>query len=225
MDPTASCPHSKDERPCDQCLQALFLSLKGRHRHGPASYHPRTEYQDAYRAYPAETILRVYREGHESMMKNKKRYWMPCQENTRDLLPATPRSTSLRTRSLKTWPQHIHQPQTTYYPLHTYHTPQSTYPIHTTHDTPQTEHLHRPRAQPNPPQRSCPRHTHNKPHKDQKHPREEESWSVSGASPPPRSQPHLATPCPIHTLPRYHWCSDNACHPNKGTLAYRKTGK
>ena len=81
-------PPACDARTQDKCPPAKVKWFPKRPRQSTPKYCPRTEYQDAYKAYSPDTIRRIYQENRKAMMKNRARNTEESKESVKDLLPA-----------------------------------------------------------------------------------------------------------------------------------------
>ncbi|MPC65210.1 hypothetical protein E2C01_059342 [Portunus trituberculatus] len=163
----ASCAQKRDHKHSSKCCPAATLCSPKRPSKPRSKYNPRTEYQDAYKAYSPDTIRRIYLENRKAMRKNQKRNIEGTKETPRDLVPIAPKHRVEKPRSL---PTHA-------LPLKRHHE----------HKVPSPE-----------PQKPSPVSS--------------PSFCVPRCSSAPCRHPRTISESNI-LLPRFHWCSNLACHP------------
>ena len=153
-----------------KCCPGATICSPKRPSKPKSKYRPRTEYQDAYKAYSPETIRRIYQENRRAMKKYQRRNIEGTKESPRDLVPVNNHPFSPRHEDkAKSLPSHV---------------------------LPLKKRLEDKVVSPechkwSPVSNSCP--------------------SVCRCPPAPCRHPKTASQSVL--LPRFHWCSDLACHP------------
>lgn len=105
MHPDASCVAAQDHRHSDGCTPAKVICFPRRPKQPStgSGYHPRTEYQDAYRAYSPDTIKNIYQENRKAMVRNREQMNGCSKESPKDLVPANTRVIAPKNRPVKPW--------------------------------------------------------------------------------------------------------------------------